>query len=246
MSRPTEEYRPGDHEGMECVDSNARSQEGEKIVSGFSGGEKMPSGLPGSGKMVQAGDHSALETGGHLYDSYRQPTTAPFESRLFAEKDTFPEPKRNRRICHLRPRYFWSLIGLAVVIIAVVVGVAVGVSVNRAHHQTSQKSSNPQASGTPAAQGVPTNSGSPAAASSMKRDTSLASLAWNDTDNVAHSRLYWQEKNGGIMESFYNTTLQNWTVSSAPIGYAKPGSPIAAAVIGPGNSTFVSCALWTE
>jgi len=77
-------------------------------------------------------------------------------------------------------------------------------------------------------------------------NTALASIAWNNSDIYPQYRLYSQGEDSTIRESSWNATQQNWTVSSSPIGYARPKSPMAAVVTGPAGDPFVSEGLFTN
>lgn len=119
--------------------------------------------------------------------------------------------------------------------IAIIIGAVVGTIVHRdkgIDKQTSSSNSTGQL--------VPTNSSHPASIMTMNDNTALASIAWNNSDNKHQSRLYWQGNDNAIRESSWNSTQQNWTVSSPPIGYARPNSPMAAVVTGPAGFSFVS------
>ena len=196
-----------------------------------------------SGRVVQNpqdGDYSTLEArraSPGLYDSFKQavhqqprplpPDQMLPEAYILAEKAPYQKPKRGQRICHLRRKWFWTFAILAVFVIAAVAGALVGTHVHRAKGKDKQN--------TPSA-----SSGHPAPTVKMINATALASVAWNDTDNNPHYRLYWQGEDNSIRESSYKITQQNWTVSPSPIGYAKPNSPLAAVVTGPAGFPFVS------
>lgn len=133
---------------------------------------------------------------------------------------------QHRRICYLRPKYFWSAFALLLLVVAVTVGVAVGITVrDDKRHSTTVDS--PPPVGTIHLQ-------------TLSRKTGLASVAWNDTDGATQHRVYYQDGDGYIRESSWDPWTISWLSTPEPIGRAKPGTPIAAAVASSSNFRFVS------
>ena len=133
-----------------------------------------------------------------------------------------------RRICHLRLKFFWSAFTLLLLVVAITVGVAVGITVHGGkRHPTTLDS--PPSIGT-------TNTTSP----TLSTKTGLASVAWNDTDGITQHRVYYQDGDGYIRESSWDPWTISWLSTPEPIGRAKPGTPIAAAVTGSSTFRFVS------
>jgi len=206
-------------------------------------------------------NHSTLEARDPnpvLYDSFKQATCIHSQPRSLssdgkvlatqkaAEEAPYQVSKGGRRRCGLQPKWFWLIVMSAAAAIAIIIGAVVGTIVHRdkgIDKQTSSSNSTgqlvPTNSSHPASI-VPTNSSHPASVVKMNVDTALASIAWNDVDNNPQYRLYWQGEDSTIRESSRNGTQQNWTVSSSPIGYARPNSPMAAVVTGPAGFPFVS------
>jgi len=123
----------------------------------------------------------------------------------------------------------------AVVAIAIIIGAVVGTIVHRDKGMDKQITSSGSTG-----QLVPTNSSHPASTVRLSDNTALASIAWNDSNNIPQYRLYWQGEDSTLREFSWNGTQQNWTVSSLPIGYARLNSPMAAVVTGPAGFPFVS------
>ncbi|KAL9605156.1 MAG: hypothetical protein Q9219_000090 [cf. Caloplaca sp. 3 TL-2023] len=94
---------------------------------------------------------------------------------------------------------------------------------------------------------VPTSTSGTAAASSTSvpvsawnaSNSSLASVAWTGEDGLGYRRLYHQDSAGVIRESAWNSSGQEWRLSDVALAKAKPSSPLAAAVVGTKNFTFV-------
>ncbi|KAL8943037.1 MAG: hypothetical protein Q9216_001325 [Gyalolechia sp. 2 TL-2023] len=68
-------------------------------------------------------------------------------------------------------------------------------------------------------------------AASAPFNSSLASIAWADSDGVGYRRLYYQDSAGTIKESAWNSSARKWYVSNEAMGIAKPKSPLAASVL---------------
>lgn len=143
------------------------------------------------------------------------------------EKDLGTQlPRAGRRVCGMRAMVFCLLLTLATVIVLVAVAVPMGLIVGRQRSSSSQ-SKNP-------------NSFSALSHTGVSDDSSLASIAFNDTQGLVHYRIYYQDNNGTIKESSWNSSGNSWYVSNAAIGSAKPKSPLAAVVTGPVHHPFVS------
>lgn len=79
--------------------------------------------------------------------------------------------------------------------------------------------------------------------SKMLSNSKLASIAWNDTNQVTQYRLYSQDSKSEIRESAWNSTGKQW-YSNGVVGKAKSGSAIAAAVTGPPSWPFQINLYW--
>lgn len=186
-----------------------------------------------------------------LYDSFKQAIPAEPRPLHSAEKikatqnaqgESPYQVLRGRcRICRLQRKWFWLILVAVAAAIGLVVGAVVGTIVHRDKGNDKQMTS-----GGTTGQLVPSNSSHPATITKMNDNSALASVAWNDVDNNPQYRLYWQGEDSTIRESSWNATKRNWTVSSSPIGYARPDSPIAAVVTGPAGFPFVSKGLSAE
>ena len=149
---------------------------------------------------------------------------------LITEKALESNKPKPRRICGLRARNFWFILVLILLTIATVVGLSVGLTVgcDQSHHKKGKDgNSGNSALAPPAAKGVSNNS-------------SLASVAFNDTSGLLRYRIYFQDDTDMIKESSWNASTKLWQVSNTAIGKAKSKSPLAAIVTGPPTYAFVS------
>lgn len=186
-----------------------------------------------------------------LYDSFKQvmhaqPRTLSSAEEVKATQNAQEESphqalKGRHRIFGLQPKWFWVIVTSAIAAIAIIVGAVVGTII---HHNKGidKQITSSGSTGKP----VPSNSSHPASITRMNENSALASIAWNDVDNNPHYRLYWQGEDSTVRESSRNATQQNWTISSSPIGYARPHSPMAAVVTGPARFPFVGERLSAE
>ncbi|KAL5878155.1 hypothetical protein ACKVWC_007305 [Pyricularia oryzae] len=130
-------------------------------------------------------------------------------------------PKPQNTICGLRKRTFYIGIGiLGLIVIAAAVGGGVGGSI------AARNASQPQEQQTPPAPS-PTNRPK---TSPVLQESALAGLNWKDASNDTHYQVYFQSRDGAIMESAWNPTGNRWTVSriTDPGADIKPGTPLAA------------------
>ena len=142
-----------------------------------------------------------------------------------------PETRRwRRKICHLKPKYFWSALVVSLLLIAIVVGVAVGVTVRNGKEQSTTTQDPPVLPVEPLSNTSPR----------LSSKTGLASVAWNDTDGVTQHRVYYQDGDGYIRESSWDVVSFTWSPKSEPIGLAKRNTPIAAAVAASAALSYVS------
>ncbi|TLS21589.1 uncharacterized protein PpBr36_10132, partial [Pyricularia pennisetigena] len=133
-----------------------------------------------------------------------------------------PTPKQNT-ICGLRKQTFYVLVGvLGFVVIAAAVGGGVGGSIAARNASQSQEQQQPSAP-TPA----PTNRPK---TSPVLQESALAGLNWRDASNETHYRVYFQSRDGAVMESARNSAGNQWTVSriTDPGADIKSGTPLAA------------------
>ncbi len=84
------------------------------------------------------------------------------------------------------------------------------------------------------------NSSSPLSTAEVSLSSSLAAIAFNDIQDLVRYRIYYQDNNGAIKESSWNSSGQSWYVSNAAIGLAKSKSPLAPLVTGPQQHPCVS------
>ena len=138
-----------------------------------------------------------------------------------AEKDSGSQTfKQDRRICGIRAMFFWLLLTLAIVTVAAAIALPLALTVGRKNPSAPQ-SSNPGAS-------APASS-----ATAVSYNSGLAAIAFNDTGGLMHYRTYYQDNNGTVKESSWNSSGKTWYISNAAIGTAKLNSPLAAIVTGP-------------
>lgn len=122
--------------------------------------------------------------------------------------------------------FFWLLLALGFVIVAVAIALPVGLAVGCKH------SLNPQSGSR--------NSSSPLSTAEVSFNSSLAAIAFNHIQDLVHYRIYYQDNNGAIKESSWNSSGQSWYVSNAAIGLEKSKSPLAPLVTGPQQHPCVS------
>ena len=107
---------------------------------------------------------------------------------LITEKALESNKPKPRRICGLRASKFWFILVLIVLTVAIVVGLSVGLTVGRDQSHHKKGNSGNSALAPPAAKGVSNNS-------------SLASIAFNDTSGLLRYRIYFQDDTDMIKES---------------------------------------------
>ncbi len=134
-----------------------------------------------------------------LYDSFKEAIHAqpiPLSSaeevkatQNAQEQSSYQVSKGRHRRCGLQPKWFWVILVLAVIAIAIIVGPVVVTIVNRNQRNNKQNVSSgstgqlvPTNSSHPASI-IPTNSSYPASIMKMNENSALASIAWNDVDN---------------------------------------------------------------
>ncbi|KAL8399745.1 hypothetical protein RB594_000232 [Gaeumannomyces avenae] len=129
-------------------------------------------------------------------------------------------------ICGLRKRTFYLVVGiLGFVTIAAAVGGGVGGSIAaRNASQPSQQS--------PAPTSRPKTS-------PVLQESALAALNWRGSSNDMHYQVYFQSKDGSIMESAWDPEGKRWTVSriTDPGADVKPGTPLGASASFPHVNT---------
>ena len=156
--------------------------------------------------------------------------------------------KSKRNICGLRRRTFCIVMLLLLVVsiaLAIILGLVVGVLMTRkpaSSTATTAASSSTLTSSvaTSSSSASPTPNANP---SKMLSKSKLASIAWNDTNQVTQYRLYYQDSESAIRESAWNSTGKQW-YSNGVIGKAESGSAIAAAVTGPPSWPFQINLYW--
>ena len=149
------------------------------------------------------------------------------------DQDGFQKATTANTICKLRPRTFWFIIVLTVMAIAAVVGGSTAATI---HHSKRPETIRPASP----AEDVPGGVFNVSTPAHILSDTRLASVAWNDTNNVTQHRLYYQAEDKIVKESSWNSSVNLWYVSNSAIGRAKNASPIAATVTGTPDFLLVS------
>lgn len=135
--------------------------------------------------------------------------------------------KGGRTICGIPRKTFWLLSVVKIFMIAVVIAVPVSLVVRGKTSSARTHASNV----------------SPINPASISNTSSLASIAWNDTNGIMQYRVYWQGEDNIIRESGWNGTATMWRVSNSAIGSAKPNSPLIAVVSDPADYPIVSANL---
>lgn len=148
--------------------------------------------------------------------------------------------RTGRTICGIRPVWFWSLLGVVVLLI---IGAAFGGSVGATHAKSVSSESSPSTSSPsslPASATSAASASPPTNPAQIRSNTKLAAVNYTDSSNVMQYRVYHQSEDSMIRGSAWNDTGESWYVTNATIGKAKPGSPVAAAGTGPPNHPIVS------
>ena len=133
--------------------------------------------------------------------------------------------KRGRTICGIPRQTFWILSVVKIIMTIVVIALPVGLVVHRG------KTSSAHANASHVSPSNPT---------AISNTSSLASIAWNNTNGIMQYRVYWQGEDNIIRESAWNGTASSWRVSNSAIGSAKPNTPLAAVVSSPAVDQYVS------
>ncbi|KAL8691836.1 MAG: hypothetical protein Q9224_004088, partial [Gallowayella concinna] len=151
-----------------------------------------------------------------------------------------PEPTSRQKSTALfkKKRVWFPLLSL-LLIAAVVGGTVGGLS---ARNATSNKEAPTASTGSPATSkstASPSLTPAPSQTPSASLNSSLASVAWTDKDGRGYRRLYYQDSEGTIKESAWNSTGNQWYPSNQELAKARLNTPLAAAVIGNQTSDFV-------
>lgn len=141
------------------------------------------------------------------------------------EKEGGGARTEGRRICGIPRKTVRILLGVKILMIALVITVPVGLFVGRGKHSLAHANG---------------SNVSPSNPTAISNSSSLASIAWNDTNGIMQYRVYWQGEDNVIRESAWNATANLWELSNSAIGSAKADSPLVAVVSGPAVYSFVS------
>lgn len=138
---------------------------------------------------------------------------------------------------------FWIPLASLLLIGALAGGIGGGLSAR--HNSSSDKGGSTAspastAAASPSSSGASSSTSIPAQPTPKPLNSSLASIAWSDHGTLGYRRLYYQDSEGTIKESAWNSSGNEWYSSDEKLGSAKPGSPIAAAVAGNVTWPFVS------
>ena len=158
------------------------------------------------------------------YDYYAQTTSPEAVNEELARKRPWWKKKR-----------FWLPLTALILIAAVVGGVAGGLSARKSKDNSIKPSPSPTGTPNPPS---PVSTQPSAPTSSATWNSSLASVAWADSEGVGYRRLYYQSA-GTIKESAWNSSGGEWYSSNEALApNAKLNSPLAAAVVGPQQNNF--------
>lgn len=159
---------------------------------------------------------SSIEPDGSLAHSF---------GTLLTNKEGSAGWKGGRTICGIPRKTFWILFVVKIIMTALVIALPVALVVGQG------KTSSAHASASHVSPSNPT---------AISNTSSLASVAWNDTNGIMQYRVYWQGEDNIIRESAWNGTASLWRVSNSAIGSAKPNTPLAAVVSSPAVDQYVS------
>lgn len=144
---------------------------------------------------------------------------------LLTDKKGSAEWKRGRTICGIPRKTFWILSVVKIIMTIVVIAVPVGLVFGRGKTSSAHANASHVSPSNPAA---------------ISNTSSLASIAWNDTNGIMQYRVYWQGEDNIIRESAWNGTASLWRVSNSAIGSAKPKTPLVAVVNNSAVNQYVS------
>ncbi|KAI9670131.1 MAG: hypothetical protein M1817_004468 [Caeruleum heppii] len=136
-----------------------------------------------------------------------------------------PKAGRGRTICDITQKRFWLVfVSVMLLVVGAGVGGAIGGSMKRSSGRPSLAEDRPPS--TRPDGNFPDSNFSPF----IDDESSLASVAWNETGGMTQYRLYFQDRNDIVKELAWNSTKRAWYLSNGAIGRAKRGSSLAAAV----------------
>ncbi|KAI6357976.1 hypothetical protein MCOR25_007490 [Pyricularia grisea] len=180
-----------------------------------------------SGLQVVSQDHDGLQAvNDDGIEVDHRTTTNPWDHPSDKNGTDTPvaPPMRQDIICGLRKRAFYIVVVvIGLIVIAAAVGGGVGGSIAARNASQSQEQQQQPSTPTPA----PTNRPK---TSPVLQESALAALNWQDASNDTHYQVYFQSRDGAIMESAWNSTSNRWTVSriTDPGADIKSGTPLTA------------------
>lgn len=129
----------------------------------------------------------------------------------------------SRRICGLK-----AINPCFIYLMVLAVGLTVGREKSDYEHDQGGNTGNATLASAP-----PPNNG-------VTNNSSIASVAFNDTSGLLHYRIYYQDDTDMIEESSWNASTKLWQVTNTAIGKAKTKSPLAAIAIRRGPYAILS------
>ncbi|KAL8743180.1 MAG: hypothetical protein Q9190_004445 [Brigantiaea leucoxantha] len=175
--------------------------------------------------------HEEKEAGhpGHLAQGYRYTAQYP---QANPEKETILAKKK----------LLWIAIVSLLLVGALIGGLVGGLKSRKDNSSSKEPSTSSADSPTPSLNATsvsfsPTSTSTASQQSaSSQLNSSLASIAWANGDGHQYRRLYYQDVNGTIKETAWNSSESSWYASNENLGHATTKSPIAATVAG--NTTW--------
>ena len=152
-----------------------------------------------------------------------------------------PKPER---ICGMSKKMFWIVFAAiaVVVIIAAALGGGLGASLgkNKSEKSSSNNASTSSSGSATSTSVAPYPTATTADYTGLRHDSGLASLAFSGGVNGPQFAVYYQDENNYIKQSFFNTSLNTWQITTlnyaANTDGAKAGSALGAAATGINNT----------
>ena len=183
-----------------------------------------------------------------LFDSHKEPISGNSNDSEFVVSSQEKEVENNvddtgasgakRTILGLKRRTFWILIVVfSLLTIAAVIGGAVGGTRDNDSNSEGSNINRSDPNNPSSATSSTQNASTVPSASRVFNGTDLASVAWNDSQQIQQQRLYLQVEDHMIWELSWNSSAKQWFTSNEAVAQANPASPLAAAMLGSGDGT---------
>ncbi|KAF2258902.1 hypothetical protein CC78DRAFT_476888 [Lojkania enalia] len=130
--------------------------------------------------------------------------------------DREPDQVRQQTICGVQRKQFWILFG---VVVAIILGAAIGGGIGGAMASRNKSNSMPTS--------VPTPTPNRVKSSPVLENSTLAAMGWVPKDGILRYAIYYQAKDGHILESAWDENSDEWAISKitdtgADIAFGTP------------------------